>query len=357
MKQFYILFILISTFSFAQIPSGYYDTATGSGYTLKTQLYNIINGHTDFGYSGLYTTYLTSDIDSYYEMNGTMLDMYSENPTGADAYEYTYGTNQDNGTGGTVEGDKYNREHIIPQSVFSSAFPMRSDAHFVVPSDKFVNAQRSNFPFGVVDSPNWTSTNGSKRGNNLDSGYSAGYTNTVFEPIDEFKGDIARMFFYFATRYENLVNGWTYTMFDGSSDQVFDITFFNILYNWHIQDPVSIREIDRNNAIYDRQNNRNPFIDDESYVMAIWGNLLSTNEIATITYSMYPNPVKNNFVYFSSTTQDLDVIIYNVLGKQVLVENITPNKDFINVSNLNKGIYLVKINSSQGVLTKKLIVQ
>ena len=114
MKHLYILFLFTSLFSFAQIPSGYYDTASGSGYTLKTQLYNIIKGHSDLGYSALYTTYLISDIDSYYEMNGTMLDMYSENPTGADAYEYIYGINQDDGTGGTSEGEKYNREHIIP---------------------------------------------------------------------------------------------------------------------------------------------------------------------------------------------------------------------------------------------------
>jgi endonuclease I len=356
MKQIYILFLLITSISFAQIPSGYYDSAIGTGYTLKTQLYNIINGHSDLGYSGLYTTYLTSDIDSYFEMNGTMLDMYSEKPSGIDSYEYTYGTNQDNGTGGTFEGDKYNREHIIPQSVFSSAFPMRSDAHFVVPSDKFVNAQRSNFPFGVVDTPNWTSTNGSQRGNNLNSGYSAGYSGTVFEPIDEFKGDIARMFFYFATRYENNVDSWSYSMFDGSSDQVFNITFLNILYTWHIQDPVSTREIDRNNAIYNRQNNRNPFIDDESYVFTIWGNLLSTNQFETISYKMFPNPVKDDFVYFSST-QDLDIIIYDVLGKQVLIENIDNSKNYIDVTNLNKGIYIVRINSIQGTTTKKLIKQ
>ncbi|RLD26193.1 MAG: endonuclease I, partial [Bacteroidetes bacterium] len=64
----------------------------------------------------------------------------------------------------------------------------------------------------------------------------------------------------------------------------------------------------------------------------------------------------DNFVYFSST-QDLDIIIYDILGKQVLIENVNSTKDFINVSNLNKGIYLVKINSSQGAIPKKLIRQ
>ena len=208
MKKIYsLLALLLFSIGFAQIPAGYYDTATGTGYTLKTQLYNIIKGHNDQGYAGLYTTYATSDIDIYFENNGTMLDMYTENPAGPDNCEYTYGVNQDDGSGGTAECQKYNREHIIPQSVFSSATPMYSDAHFVVPSDKYVNAQRGNYPFGVVNTGAsfQTYSNGSKRGQNLNSGYSAGYTGTIFEPIDEFKGDIARMYFYFATRYENEV--------------------------------------------------------------------------------------------------------------------------------------------------------
>ncbi|MFN7014961.1 MAG: endonuclease, partial [Bacteroidia bacterium] len=172
MKKHYLLtFLLCSIMGWAQIPAGYYSTATGSGYTLKTQLFNIINGHTDPGYAGLYVTYTTSDIDLYYENNGTMLDMYTENPTGPDNCEYTYGVNQDDGSGGTAECQKYNREHIIPQSVFGSATPMYSDAHFVVPSDKYVNAQRGNFPFGRVNVATNTYSNGSKKGNNLNSGY------------------------------------------------------------------------------------------------------------------------------------------------------------------------------------------
>lgn len=118
-KKITLLTILSISFGFAQIPPGYYSTATGSGYTLKTQLFNIIStGTVDPGYSGLYTTYLTSDVDSYYENDGSLLDMYTENPTGPECF-FTYGTNQDDGTGGTAECQKYNREHIIPQSVFS----------------------------------------------------------------------------------------------------------------------------------------------------------------------------------------------------------------------------------------------
>ena len=258
--------LLFSLISYAQIPAGYYTTATGTGYTLKTNLYNIIKGHTDNGYAGLYTTYLTSDRDYYYENDGTVLDMYSENPTGIDPYTYSTSVSSDKCGSYSVEGDCYNREHIIPQSVFNSNSPMVADAHSITPTDGKVNGLRSAFPHGIVASASKTTLNGSKLGSSGVSGYSG----TVFEPIDEFKGDIARMYFYFATRYENTVAGYSYDMFNGTSNQVFTPAFLSMLLTWHAQDPVNAREIARNNAIYSRQNNRNPYIDHPEYVQLIW---------------------------------------------------------------------------------------
>ncbi|WP_299899509.1 endonuclease [uncultured Aquimarina sp.] len=325
-----LLLIALCTFciGFSQVPAGYYNSVTGSGYTLKTQLKNIIDSDndglspefqsTDPGYSGLYTTYVTSDSDSYYENNGSVLDMYSENPTGADDYEYTHFTDQDPGTGGTSEGEFYNREHIIPQSVFNQVTPQRSDAHFVVPSDKFVNGARGSFPFGRVETANLTTTNGSKRGNNLNSGYSAGYTSTVFEPIDEFKGDIARMHFYFATRYEDDVASYSYSMFNGTSDQVFDQTFLNILITWHNQDPVSTREMDRNNAIFGRQNNRNPFIDHPEYVEMIWSSTIDSEAPSVPTNVMVSNETSNSIdLSWTASTDNIAVTEYDVYVNSV----------------------------------------
>ena len=92
MKHIYIaLALLISAFSFGQIPAGYYNTATGTGYTLKTQLYNIINDHNDQGYDALDNFYGISDRDVYYENDNTILDIYSERPTQGDPYNYTFG--------------------------------------------------------------------------------------------------------------------------------------------------------------------------------------------------------------------------------------------------------------------------
>ncbi|TGD59815.1 endonuclease [Flavobacterium humi] len=277
MKKIYSLVaILFTMIGFAQVPAGYYNTATGTGAALKTNLRKIIdnvnNGlasehvSTDNGYNGLYTTYQTSDIDSFYENDGTIMDMYSERPTAADPYNYSPGSTQRCGNY-SAEGDCYNREHMIPQSIFDSNAPMVSDAHFITPTDGKVNGVRSNYPHGKVATASITSLNGSKLGSSAVPGYSG----TVFEPIDEFKGDIARMYFYFVTRYETTVSGYSYAAFSGNAYPAIDSAFLTMLMSWHTNDPVSAFEIARNNAIYARQNNRNPYIDHPEYVDLVWG--------------------------------------------------------------------------------------
>ena len=320
MKKLYsFLLLFVFTATFAQIPSGYYSTATGTGYTLKTQLYNIIKGHTDNGYAGLYTTYQTSDVDNFYENDGTVLDMYSENPAGTDPYNYSTGTTQRCGSY-SVEGDCYNREHIIPQSVFNEQSPMVSDAHFITPTDGKVNGVRSNYPHGVVSTPTYISQNGGKLGPNSTSGYSG----TVFEPINEFKGDIARMYFYFATRYENTVAGYTYAMFDGSSNKVFTTAFLNILLAWNAQDPVSAREIARNNAIYARQNNRNPYIDHPEYVNQIWNPSADTQApTAPTSLASTTKTATSITVAWNASTDNVGVTGYNVYSNGVLKTTVT----------------------------------
>lgn len=307
--------------SYAQIPAGYYNTATGTGYILKTQLFNKIKGHTNNSYGGLWITYSTSDRDLFYENDNSILDIYSEKPSTSDPYVYQYSTSQC-GIYAT-EGSCYNREHIIPQSVFGSASPMYEDAHFVIPADGYVNGMRSNHPHGNVATATWTSQNGSKRGTSA----VAGYTGTVFEPLDEFKGDIARMYFYFATRYENLVaNYGSFPMFNGTSNQVFAPSFLNLLVTWHNQDPVSPREITRNNAIYLRQNNRNPFIDHPEYVGLIWGNSADTQAPTVPT-----NVVASNISFsgltlsWNSSTDNIGVTAYDVYLNGALYSTITTN--------------------------------
>ncbi|GEN72206.1 endonuclease [Chryseobacterium lathyri] len=275
-----ILFTAIAGLANAQAPAGYYNSANGlSGAALKTELSSIItNGHQDKGYSGLWTGYKTTDIDKNYENDGSIMDIYSERPSGTDPYKYTPGTNQC-GTYST-EGNCYNREHIVPQSLFSEAAPMVSDIHFIRATDGKVNGMRSNYPFGKVGSATFTSQNGSKLG----SSSSSGYAGTVFEPIDEFKGDVARMIFYFVTRYQSKLSSFSSGNMLGSSTfpglQTWEL---NVLLAWHAQDPVSQAEINRNNASYTFQGNRNPFIDNPSYVGQIWGSSPGTTDPGTPT--------------------------------------------------------------------------
>jgi endonuclease I len=252
----------------------YYDGITASsGYPLKTQLYNLIKDHANQGYSALWTFYENHSLDVYFENDGSILDIYSEDPLSADNYSFTKITDQCGNYSG--EGGCYNREHTFPKSWFGGKVePMNSDVHHIYATDGFVNSKRGGFPFGEVASASFTSTNNSKLGSATTT---LGYNGTVFEPIDEFKGDLARAQFYMATRYENLISRWQNNsvygdaILDGSSNRVFELWQLDMLMRWHTNDPVSQKEIDRNEAALDHQGNRNPFVDHPEYVDRIWG--------------------------------------------------------------------------------------
>lgn len=255
--------------------TGYYASANGlTGYTLKSELHNIIDGHNTRGYSALWTFYDANSRDVYFENDGTILDIYSENPNGTDPYSYTSTSDQCGSYSG--EGSCYNREHSFPRSWFGgSVEPMNSDVHHIFATDGYVNGRRSSYPYGEVGSATYTSQNGSKVGS---AASGLGYSGTVFEPIDEFKGDLARAYFYMATRYEDVIANWesnssySNAVLNGSSSQVFEAWFLNMLLSWHANDPVSPKEINRNEAAYTYQGNRNPFVDHPELVNSIWGN-------------------------------------------------------------------------------------
>ncbi len=355
MKKTLLVFTLLATiYGFSQPPANYYNTATGTGYQLKTQLYNIIKGHDSKSYAALWGLYNHDAYkDNYYENDGSLLDFYSEKPNGTDSYSYTLGEDQcGNYTG---EGSCYNREHVIPQSVFNEDSPMRTDGHHVMPTDGYVNGQRSNYPIGKVNSASWTSTNGSKKGTSS----VPGYTGTVFEPIDEFKGDIARIYFYFATRYENLISNWSYAMFNGTSNQVFTDGFLDILLQWHENDPVSEREIAINNRVYNFQDNRNPYIDNPQYVNDIWGysSTYSTDIFAPISVSVYPNPTKDQKVNISTDKEIKEIRLVNLNGQIIqYIKNPSSQNNTYTLVNLPQGFYILNVEIENSMITKKIIV-
>ncbi|MGO2012600.1 MAG: endonuclease [Pseudoalteromonas sp.] len=254
-------------------PTGYYVTVQGlTGYALKTELYNIIKDHSSQGYSAIWNFYDSSARDKYFENDNSILDMYSEKPNGSDSYTYTPVSDQCGNYSG--EGSCYNREHSFPKSWFGGTVePMNSDVHHIFATDGYVNSKRSNYPFGDVSSATYTSSNGSKLGSAANS---LNYSGTVFEPIDEFKGDFARAYFYMATRYENVISSWqnntsaSNAVLNGSSNQVFENWATTMLLQWHNNDPVSQLEIDRNQAAYEHQGNRNPYVDHPEFVEMIW---------------------------------------------------------------------------------------
>ncbi|TQD39461.1 endonuclease [Haloflavibacter putidus] len=335
------LFFLFCIGIFAQAPTGYYNDAQNlSGYTLKSALSTIIsNGHTSQGYDALWSAYYDTDRDYYYENDATILDIYSENPSGADPYTYSVGNDQCGNYSG--EGVCYNREHLMPQSWFNSASPMKSDVHHVYPTDGYVNGRRGHLPFGEVNNPNWTSQNGSKKGNNV---YPNAYTGEVFEPIDEFKGDIARVYFYMATRYESQIGSWesendgSQNTLDGSSDQVFEDWMLAMLLEWHFSDPVSQKELDRNNASYDFQGNRNPFIDNPQWAAEIWGE--PDTEAPTAPTNLTADNITDTGVdlFWDAATDNVAVTSYQieqdgaVIGTSVTtnfsVNNLTPENTY-----------------------------
>ena len=353
---FTTLILLFSITAFTQIPPGYYNAAAGlTGYPLKTALLGIItSGHIDKSYTPqLWTAYNTTDRDNFYDNDNTVLDMYSENPTGTDSYTYTYQSDQCGSYSG--EGSCYNREHLMPQSVFNSARPMKTDVHHVVPSDGYVNGQRGSFPFGEVSSTTWTSQNGSKKGPCATPGYS----NIVFEPIDEFKGDIARCMLYFATRYESQVSSWSWSALNGTSDQVYSTWFKNLMVTWHLQDTVNAREITRNNAAYVYQGNRNPYIDHPEWVTQIWGTPpVSISENTLSSVSLYPNPTTTNSVTISNPNRIESVEVYTILGQSIthFSQNTASGKQ-IELTNLPQGVLLIKLTSGSSSVVKRVIVE
>lgn len=234
----------------------YYQMADGKKASdLKTALFQIIKEPNVVSYAGLWTAYKQTDLRD----DGKIWDMYSSITSYSPDGSHTY----------SKEGDGFNREHSFPKSWFSSAKPMYSDIVHVIPADGYVNNRRSNYPFGETKNPTYSSEGGfSKVG---PCSY-PGYSGTVFEPNDEYKGDFARIYFYMATCYENNIASWNSDMLAGNSYPAYKTWVINMLLEWATKDPVSEKEIRRNDAAYGIQKNRNPFVDYPGLEQYIWGN-------------------------------------------------------------------------------------
>jgi endonuclease I len=357
MNRWFIL-VLISLFCFlqvsAQIPPGYYDPATGlNGQALQSALHNIIKNHNPVSYSSLFTYFESTDK----KPNNTVWDMYSDVPGGTPPYVYTYGSSDECGNY-SGEGDCYNREHSWPKSWFGGeVMPMYSDLFHIYPTDGYVNNKRDNYPYGEVGQVQWTSQNGSKLGGCTWPGYSG----TVFEPIDAYKGDFARSYFYMSVRYYSEDSGWPGSpMTTGSQLKAWAL---DMMVQWNDQDPVSQKEIDRNNAVYQIQNNRNPLIDHPEYVQSIWGTgtgISSGKDGKRLT--IYPNPAEN-YCYIvlpaSSIKEQFQVTFYDLAGKSLdCGSQKEEDRIRVDLDGLKPGLFFVKITDNEsGMNSNGLIVK
>lgn len=247
----------------AQVPAGYYSAARGkSGEELKTALFSIISDHVQRTYKDLWTDFRATDM----RPDGKVWDMYSGTT------DYTFG--EDQAGNYKKEGDVYNREHSFPKSWFNDEYPMYTDLFHLVPTDGYVNGMRGNLPFGETDSPTYTSSGGFSK---LGPSSVAGYDGKVFEPNDEYKGDFARIYFYMVTAYEDRVASWNSPMLDGNAYPAYSDWALSMLLRWAQDDPVSQKEIDRNNAVFGIQQNRNPYVDFPGLEQYVWGKCTSVS--------------------------------------------------------------------------------
>lgn len=366
-----------ASLAIADEPEGYYESAYGkSGYALKTALHQIIRDHASLSYKELWEAFRTTDVRE----DGYVWDMYSD-------CDFRFGSNQCGNY--KQEGDCYNREHSFPKSWFDDASPMYTDLFHLYPTDGYVNGRRGNNPFGEVDNPTYTSQAGCKVGPNATPGYSG----TVFEPLDEYKGDFARTYFYMATRYEDRIANWgSCPICNGSDDQAFDSWVVDLLLQWHEQDPVSDKERERNDAVYVYQENRNPFIDYPELVEKIWGEdntpfdpenpdpdpepnpdpepepepdpepepepgpnpdtLWVENWSAPADFRMYPNPTTGEVFLGLPSVGKIEV--YAVSGQRI--RDLEADSDEVVLRLSRSGIYFIRFVSREGIAVKRLLV-
>ena len=236
----------------------YYQAADGmSGSALQAALGNIISNHKNIGYDGLWNAYKTTDKRA----DGKVRDWYS--------CKTNYVFDTDKAGSYSKEGDCYNREHTVPQSWFNESAPMKADVVHVVPTDGWVNGIRSSFPYAKVDPASV------KQKDRVYNDYcmrgtstTPGYSGTAFEPNDEIKGDLARIYFYMATCYYSQCGNWSGGIF--KSRGLVQWTM-DLMMEWSKQDPIDDIELARNEAVKSVQGNRNPFVDYPGLEEYIWG--------------------------------------------------------------------------------------
>ena len=340
--SFFVLTMTAKTVTPAASLPAYYEAIDGkSGKSLFDAVQKVTKtGYSSLGYDGLWAAYKYTDL---YD-NGYVWDMYSD---------CTWKSINSNHCGNySDECDCYNREHSIPKSWYGGTTSGPGcDIFHLVPTDGKVNGIRSNYPFGEVGSADYNK-HGNKRGSAKSITITGGNTiagntgatisasGTVFEPRDEYKGDFAR-------GYMGALLKWAgdKAFTDGEGSKTFTTNFSTgsfgltkygvaLLMKWHRQDPVSQKEVDRNNGIQQTQGNRNPFIDYPYLAEYIWGEkageTLNLNDLITAYDSRFVLGESNGYLKGGSTVdpETKCTITWLVNGEEYTAGNptVTVNK-------------------------------
>jgi len=349
----FLLLVLLSGIQ-AQEPAGYYSAADGKkAAELKTALHNIIRPHTQLDYLTSSTYFKTTDwhpATTDYP-NGYFWDMYSN------IHRTSF--------------SGLNREHSLPKSWFGVAsgeensIPMGTDLHNLYPSDATANQNKSNFPIGVVTGmPDYT--NGVVKVG-ASTSYLPQYSGSVFEPADEYKGDFARDYMYMVTCYEDYSSRWqstgTQSMLVGGTYPVFRANAITLLLKWNNDDPVSDKEINRNNAVYKLQGNRNPFIDHPELAEFIWGKYMSSPwklngplPEAPTSLTLRPNPAKSKMVVKVNKPTESTYYVQNLSGLIVKTGKLAVDST-MTVDELQNGMYLLIVYTQSTRKSTKFVVQ
>ena len=262
----------------ATVPEGYYDSLEGlSGVALKQAVKELAADHVVVEYGeadpdnyfkpvdvATWTVFPESDVR---EINGYSCwwDMYSSfNMRIADGH------------------NALNIEHSVPNSwwgkIKNAAY---KDLHHLNPSNAEANGKKSNNPLGETGTVSWT--NGVVKIGTPKEGL-GGSSKSVFEPDDLYKGDFARAYFYIFATYDDIPWSDSYGfMYDLSSNLTLQPWAYEMLLSWSASDPVSYKELNRNDVIYKYQQNRNPFIDCPELAEHIWGSKMNQ----PFHYSLY----------------------------------------------------------------------